>query len=164
EPSTAPRRRTRPWTWGRGGGDRAPLRSRVRPALHSVLDIFGDRARRRIAERRETRPVVDVNQHRAVRRRKRDVPAEHLEPEALRRVERHRLERRLVDRGPVARTARTSSGRSAWTSPRFTQTLASPVPSMPSCWGGGSGAALEWMIVRGKASVPAPRLLTSRWR
>src|SRR6266516_3378004 len=69
----------------------------------TVSDVSRDGPRRRLAERGEAGPVVDVDQHRPVGLGERDVAAEHLESEDGRRLEGERLEVVLIHLGTLAR-------------------------------------------------------------
>ena len=71
-----------------------------------MSDVVGDGPRRLVTERREARPVVDVDEHGAIGLGERDVAPEHLEPQDRRRFERQRLQPILVDLGPLARQPR----------------------------------------------------------
>src|SRR5436309_3720162 len=64
----------------------------------AMSDIVGNSARGILTEGREAWPVVDVDQHRTVGLRERDVAPEYLEPEDRRRLERERLQPVLLDR------------------------------------------------------------------
>src|SRR2546422_6587125 len=75
----------------------------------AMSDIVGNSARRILTEGREAWPVVDVDQHRTVGLRERDVAPEYLEPEDRRRLERERLQPVLVDRRARPREPRVRS-------------------------------------------------------
>src|SRR5207237_811960 len=105
-PGTAPRRRTVPWTWGRESGACARYGSRMFPVSEPMGNVGRDGARRRLAERSEAGPVVDVDQDRPVGLRERDVAAEYLESENRGRLEGERLEAVLVHHGALAGESR----------------------------------------------------------
>src|SRR5207244_9235107 len=93
---TAPLRRTGPSTWPRGPGCCGGYASRVFPMGEAPGDIVADGPCRLLTERREARPVVDVDQHGTVGLGERHVAPEHLQAENRRRLERERLQAVLV--------------------------------------------------------------------
>src|SRR5207247_11312711 len=93
---TAPRRRTGPATWPRGPGCCGGYASRVFPMGEAPADIVADGPCRLLTERREARPVVDVDQHGTVGLGERHVAPEHLQAENRRRLERERLQAVLI--------------------------------------------------------------------
>src|SRR5262245_21740618 len=67
------------------------------PPLNTPAHVVADGLRRFGAEPGETRPVIEIDEHRLVRRPQRHVAAENVEPQQLGGPECQALERRYID-------------------------------------------------------------------